>query len=154
MMVSAVTATARTRNASPKIEAASASSRFIVMPRPGRSLFHADERAHGLLPSLRAAGIDLVAGFRPRRIRDVAHGRLHGLKIARLHRHGNEAELLAGGTRVLAGIAVHRVIPQRLGIDPDVVGELFDAGLQLLLLVGCELVPGSEVDRVALHGHL
>src|SRR4051812_42433454 len=123
MMVSIVTAIASTRNARPKIDAARDSS-FFTVAASGRALFHADERTDGLLPAFRAAGIDLVAGLGPGRIGNVAHGGFHDLQVGRQHRNSGEAELLAGGAWVHAGVAVHRVIPQRLGIDPDIVGEL------------------------------
>src|SRR5687768_5778269 len=100
MMVSIVTAMASTRNARPRIEAAKASSRFIGAGF-GRALLHADKRADGLLPAIRAAGIDLVAGFRPSRIGDIAHGGFHDLQVGRQYRGGGEVELLAGRAGVL-----------------------------------------------------
>src|SRR6266581_6868177 len=103
MMVSIVTAIASTRNARPKIDAARDSSLFIGTAF-GRTLLHADERADRLLPAFRAAAIDLVAGFRPGRIGNIAHSGFHDLQIGRRHRDSREAELLAGGAGVLAGV--------------------------------------------------
>src|SRR5262245_52351557 len=99
MMVSAVTATARTRKARPKTVAARASSFFIVA---AATSFQSDQRPDALLPSFGAAGIDLVAGLRPGRVGDLAHRGLDDLEIGRNDRHGRQAEFLAGGARVLA----------------------------------------------------
>ena len=110
-------------------------ARFISAPATGPTVaFHFCEQP----------GLDLSHDLGPDRAANLGHGAADQLAVGRASRHVDELELLAGGARVLAGVAVQRVLEQLLGVVPDLVGELVEGGLQLDLLVGLELVPGSS----------
>src|SRR4029453_3778208 len=117
-------------------------------------LLHADRVADRSLPLLRAAGIALVADLGPGRQRNVAPRALYELDVRLGHRYVDELELLPGRARVATDVAVDRVDEKLLGILPHVLGLRAARRLELGLLVGLELAPRLQRDRIGIERHL
>src|SRR5512147_584511 len=84
-----------------------------------RASLDAQRLADGLLPVGGARGIGLVADLGPGRHGDRRHRLAHGADVLGLDRDVDELELLARRARVLAGVAVQRILRQLLRVDPD-----------------------------------